>query len=386
MLLSYTLVKLFQGTRASNLILKTMTHSIDDADVPLTEEDMENVNLDDMSATLYNTILECEDSVFDGRDTDRDEEFKFSEERFTEIREGASSAVDDRATKNAMHTVEDERVAASKLAVQAFLRKNVFRFGIKRLRKCGGDLDCLARNQVSVEVAKKAEDSGMKAAFEQYAEPLTKRELDKRSLRETNPFGVDAKTVISLNGTPHNIESMSENMMFGFRQGAQQDLVHLHYQRRVATDTRVIRQIDARIQDIEIAFENGFGAAVDPTMKRRDLRDPDADRTGSMSAMNVSGCGSRLGRVAPLDGMLLTLREAGAHGDRWRNYLDLKDAISVEGQMIAYGISSNKGPVLSEEETTTPLSDGLAALKAGASILNIQQKQLATPPRTGRTS
>ena len=91
-------------------------------------------------------------------------------------------AVDERAESGAIYTSKQDHNEAAMEAVRRYLRDNLFSFGMRHLIVCGGDLDCMAAHQVSCEVAKKADGSGLQRAFQMYARPLTDFQLAEQSL------------------------------------------------------------------------------------------------------------------------------------------------------------------------------------------------------------
>ena len=89
--------------------------------------------------------------------------------------------------------------------------------------------------------------------------------------------------------------------------------------------------------------------------------------------MNVSGCNSKMGAISPVDEMMSRMQAAGDQGALWRRHLDLSDALTDDGRIVAYAVSSKAGQIPSEFEACTPIgTDSLPVVGAGAYLANVR--------------
>ena len=157
--------------------------------------------------------------------------------------------------------------------------------------------------------------------------------------------------------------------MCGFSHQSQTDLAHLYYQLGNATSNSIKREIQELIDEIHTTFHQGEHGPIDGEMRRLDLRDsPGARQCDDNSVMGMSGYTantSRLEKISPLDNLMADLQSSDPQVTRWKEVLNLKDALGEDGRFMLYAISSR---AKSADGYMNELCGERAALRDGASI------------------
>lgn len=305
--------------------------------------DLNFIDLNNLAASIYDVLMKSGDPVFNGQTPDG--EFAFTATELKEYVDGDSLVpVCAQAEVESYASTDTERAKASQDAVQTCMAEHVCSYGLGKLTKCGGTFDILNECRVLHAIVTYHGGENIGKAMDIYNKPLSKIDLLKRSIKETNPLGLAASSIVSHRGGRYKFADLPETILSAIQMKSQKDIAHLVYElQRAMHDPKLTAEITAKIADIEKFYDQELVTASDPTMARLTLRDDD-NRASGVSEIGVSEFGP-LSKTLAIDKLLVQFEGGGDECRVFRRIFGLTDILPQRGPVVAMVVTSGAPPV-----------------------------------------